>query len=54
MPDTGLRAVVAMAFAALWLHEPMTPQKVLGAGAVLGGVVLTRLGRTAQAVPVEE
>jgi len=46
--------LVAMAFAALWLHEPITPQKLLGAGAVLGGVVLTRLGRTPQAVPPEE
>jgi drug/metabolite transporter (DMT)-like permease len=46
--------LVAMAFAALWLHEPISTQKLLGAAAVLGGVVLTRLGRAPQAIPLEE
>jgi drug/metabolite transporter (DMT)-like permease len=46
--------LVAMAFAAVWLHEAITPQKLFGAAAVLGGVVLTRLGRPSPAVPVEE
>ena len=37
--------VVAMAVAALWLGEPLTWNKLLGAAAVLSGVLLTRLGR---------
>jgi len=39
--------VVAMIVAALWLGEPLTWNKVLGAAAVLSGVLLTRLGRRA-------
>jgi drug/metabolite transporter (DMT)-like permease len=34
--------IVAMAVAALWLGEPLTSTTLLGAGAVLGGVALTR------------
>jgi len=37
--------IVAMAVAAAWLGEPLTWNKVVGAGAVLSGVLLTRLGR---------
>jgi drug/metabolite transporter (DMT)-like permease len=37
--------IVAMAVAALWLGEPLTWNKLLGAAAVLSGVLLTRLGR---------
>ena len=46
--------LVAMAFAALWLHEALTLPKLLGAAAVLSGVFLTRFGRKATAVPIEE
>jgi drug/metabolite transporter (DMT)-like permease len=41
--------IVAMAVAALWLGEPLTRDKLLGAAAVLGGVFLTRFGRSAPA-----
>jgi drug/metabolite transporter (DMT)-like permease len=34
--------IVAMAVAALWLGEPLTRAKLIGAGAVLTGVLLTR------------
>ena len=37
--------IVAMAVAALWLGEPLTWNKLMGAAAVLSGVLLTRLGR---------
>jgi drug/metabolite transporter (DMT)-like permease len=37
--------LVAMAIAAVWLDEPMTPAKIGGAAAVVGGVLLTRLER---------
>jgi drug/metabolite transporter (DMT)-like permease len=37
--------IVAMAVAAVWLGEPLTWNKILGAAAVLSGVLLTRLGR---------
>lgn len=37
--------IVAMAVAALWLGEPLTWNKLVGAAAVLSGVLLTRLGR---------
>ena len=48
--------VVAMSSAALFLGEPISRVKVLGAAAVVTGVILTRLGRSpaAAAVPVEE
>ena len=36
--------IVAMAVAALWLGEPLTQSKLLGAAAVLGGIALTRAG----------
>jgi drug/metabolite transporter (DMT)-like permease len=37
--------VVAMLVAWVWLGEPLTWYKILGAAAVIGGVLLTRLGR---------
>jgi drug/metabolite transporter (DMT)-like permease len=37
--------IVAMVFAALWLGEPITGIKMLGALAVITGVVLTRLSQ---------
>jgi drug/metabolite transporter (DMT)-like permease len=39
--------IVAMTVAALWLGEPLTWNKLIGAAAVLSGVLLTRLGRRA-------
>jgi drug/metabolite transporter (DMT)-like permease len=37
--------VVAMLVAWIWLGEPLTSNKLVGGAAVLGGVLLTRLGR---------
>ena len=37
--------IVAMAVATVWLGEPLTWAKMVGAAAVLTGVLLTRLGR---------
>jgi drug/metabolite transporter (DMT)-like permease len=51
---SNLIPLVAMAFAALWLNEAVTLRNLVGAGAVLAGVLLTRLARPAPAVPVEE
>ena len=49
--------IVAMTTAAIWLGEPLTVPKIIGACAVLTGVFLTRFGRRqtrAAAVPIEE
>jgi drug/metabolite transporter (DMT)-like permease len=46
--------IAAMLVAAVWLGEPLTNTKIVGATAVVTGVLLTRLGRTPVAVPVEE
>lgn len=46
--------IAAMGIAAGWLHEPLSPRKIVGAAAVLSGVVLTRLSRAAAIVPSEE
>lgn len=51
---SNLVPVAAMVVAAVWLGEPMTLIKVAGAAAVLTGLFLTRLGRAASVVPVEE
>ena len=51
---SNLVPIVAMSFAAFWLGEPLTRDKFLGAGAVLTGVLLTRLGRKPPVVPIEE
>lgn len=51
---SNLVPITAMAVAALWLHEPISLGKIIGAGAVVGGVFLTRLGRPAPAAPAEE
>jgi drug/metabolite transporter (DMT)-like permease len=45
--------LVAMGVAAAVLNEPLTPSKIAGAVAVLGGVALTRLDRSVPAVPTE-
>ena len=37
--------IIAIAVAAIWLGEPLTRAKILGAGAVLAGVALTRHGK---------
>ena len=42
--------LAAMAVAAVWLHERMTPIKIAGATAVILGVALTRLGRKSPVV----
>jgi len=46
--------LVAMLVARLWLGEAITPAKLAGAAAIVGGVVLTRLHRPVVAVPIEE
>jgi drug/metabolite transporter (DMT)-like permease len=46
--------IVAMTVAALWLGEPISATKAMGAVAILGGVFFTRIGRRATAVPIEE
>ena len=51
---SNLVPIVAMTFAWFWLGEPLTQTKVIGALAVMTGVLLTRLGRRPQIVPVEE
>jgi len=51
---SNLVPVAAMAVAALWLGEPMTMIKIVGATAVLAGLFLTRLGRTPSPIPLEE
>lgn len=45
--------VVAMATAAVWLREPLSGGKILGAAAVLLGVALTRSGRARVAAAPE-
>ena len=51
---SNLVPLVAMSFAAVWLGEPLSSVKLIGATAVLTGVFLTRLGRKPSAVPIEE
>jgi drug/metabolite transporter (DMT)-like permease len=46
--------IVAMTVAAIWLGEPISVTKAVGAVAILGGVLFTRIGRAATAVPIEE
>lgn len=42
---SNLVPIVAIGVAAIWLGEPLTPPKLTGAGLVLAGVFLSRLGR---------
>ncbi len=51
---SNLVPISAMAVATFWLGEPMTVVKIAGASAVLTGLFLTRLGRKAPLVPIEE
>jgi drug/metabolite transporter (DMT)-like permease len=47
--------VVALVTARLWLGEPITLAKLVGVGAIVSGVVLTRFGRPPRlAIPAEE
>jgi drug/metabolite transporter (DMT)-like permease len=46
--------LVAMLTAVAFLGEPLSASKILGAGAVLTGVALTRVGRRPGAIPAEE
>jgi drug/metabolite transporter (DMT)-like permease len=43
-----------MVTAVVFLGEPLSPTKVGGAGAVLVGVALTRVGRRRVAIPAQE
>ena len=51
---SNLVPVAAMAVAAVWLGEPVTPIKIGGTVAVLTGLFLTRLSRQPTIVPIEE
>jgi len=51
---SNLVPITAMSVAAVWLGEPMTGTKLAGVTAVLIGVLLTRLGRKPNAIPIEE
>lgn len=51
---SNLVPIAAMGVAVAWLHEPVSSGKILGAAGVLTGVFLTRLGRSASAMPMEE
>jgi drug/metabolite transporter (DMT)-like permease len=50
---SNLVPIAAISVAAIWLGEPVTPTKLLGAAAVLSGVFLSRLGRAPGAVKPE-
>ena len=51
---SNLVPVVAMLIARVWLGEPLTPIKGIGAAAVLTGLLLTRLGSRTPPIPLEE
>ena len=51
---SNLVPLVAMLTAVVFLGEPLSGGKITGAAAVLLGVALTRVGRTAPAIPAEE
>jgi drug/metabolite transporter (DMT)-like permease len=51
---SNLVPISAMAVAVLWLHEPVSVAQLIGTGCVLTGVALTRFGRPARAIPIEE
>lgn len=46
--------VAALTIAAVWLDEPITRSTIAGAAAIIGGVVLTRIGRRPSGVAIEE
>lgn len=51
---SNLVPLVAMLSAVVFLDEPLTPSKIVGAVAVLVGVALTRVGRRKVAIPAQE
>ena len=51
---SNLVPLVAMVTAVVFLGEPLSPTKIGGAGAVLVGVALTRVGRRRVAIPAQE
>ena len=51
---SNLVPLVAMVTAVVFLGEPLSPSKIVGAGAVLIGVALTRVGRRRVAIPAGE
>lgn len=51
---SNLVPLVAMLTAVVFLGEPLTRSKVVGAAAVLVGVALTRVGRRRVAIPAQE
>jgi drug/metabolite transporter (DMT)-like permease len=51
---SNLVPLVAMVTAVVFLGEPLSPTKIVGAGAVLVGVALTRVGRRRVAIPAQE
>jgi drug/metabolite transporter (DMT)-like permease len=51
---SNLVPLVAMVTAVVFLGEPLGPAKIAGAGAVLVGVALTRVGRRRVAIPAQE
>jgi drug/metabolite transporter (DMT)-like permease len=50
---SNLLPILAMATAYVWLGEPLGLDKLAGAGAVLAGVALTRLGQRRLQIPAE-
>jgi drug/metabolite transporter (DMT)-like permease len=50
---SNLLPIVAMITAYIWLKEPIGPQKLAGAAAVLAGVALTRMGQQRLQIPAE-
>jgi drug/metabolite transporter (DMT)-like permease len=48
---SNVTPIVAMIVAAIWLGEPITPRKLLGAAAVVAGLAVTRIERAALARP---
>lgn len=42
---SNVTPLIAMAIAAIWLGEPLTVRKLAGAGAVIAGLAVTRVGR---------
>ena len=51
---SNLVPIVAMVTAVVFLGEPVSARKLLGAAAVIGGVALTRLGGPRSVVPPQE
>jgi drug/metabolite transporter (DMT)-like permease len=51
---SNLVPIAAMGIAVVWLGESVPTIKLIGAALVITGVFLTRLGRPATAVPIEE